>query len=98
MLSLGHLSPSIVDPSHLRDYLLKIRAKLPHHLRLLADPMFELWRYYNTLGCITLVENCKLLILVSVSLLDAGSVFEVFEVINLPIPYPNAKQDLRIVA
>ena len=31
-------------------------------------------------------------------LLDAGSVFEVFEVINLPISYPDAKQGLGIVA
>ena len=40
-LSLGHLSPSIVDPSYLRDYLLKIRAKLPHHFSLPEDSTFE---------------------------------------------------------
>ena len=43
MLSLGHLSPNIVDPTFLRDHLLEVQAKLPHHLRLLDDPATELW-------------------------------------------------------
>ena len=98
MLFLGHLSPSLVSPTHLRDILLKIQTELPHHLRLPSDPTRELWRYYSSLSCITLVEEKKILALVPVPLLDRDSTFEVFQVINLPIPYPNPKQELGVVA
>ena len=46
MLSLGHLSPSIITLGHLRDILFKIQAALPHSLWLPADPNLGLWRYY----------------------------------------------------
>ena len=98
MLFLGHLSPSLVGPTHLQNILLKIQTELPHHLRLPSDPTRELWRYYSSLGCITLVEEKKILALVPVPLLDRDSTFEVFQVINLPIPYPDPKQELGVVA
>ena len=44
MLSLGHLSPSIVTPGHLRDLLLRVQTELPHHLRLPVDPTEGLWK------------------------------------------------------
>ena len=59
MLFLGHLSPSLVGSTHFRDTLLKIQTELPHYLRLPSDPTRELWRYYSSLGCITLVEEKK---------------------------------------
>lgn len=70
MLSLGHLSTIIVTPEHLRDFLLKIQAKLPHQLRLPADPRGSLWYYYGSLDCVPLMDGDKLLILVSLPLLD----------------------------
>lgn len=42
MLSLGHLSPSIITPERLREVLLEIQAKLPHHLTLPVDPTQQL--------------------------------------------------------
>ena len=98
MLSLGHLSPSIVTPSHLRSILVGIRARLPHHLRLPVDPTKELWMYYNALGCVTLLEDDKLLVLLSVPLLDRDSIFEIYRVMNLPLPYPREDQKLGAVA
>ena len=98
MLFLGHLSPSLVAPAHLQDILLRIQTELPHHLRLPSDPTRELWRYYSSLGCLTLVEEGKILAIVPVPLLDRDSTFEVFQVINLPIPYPNPNQKLGVVA
>ena len=61
-LSLGHLSPSIMTPNYLKGILTKIQTKLPHHLRLPVDPTEELWKYHSALGCVTLMENDKLLI------------------------------------
>ena len=82
-LSLGHLSPSIVTLNYLRGILIKIQTELPHHLRLPVDPTEELWKYYNALGGVTLMEDDKLLILMSVPQLDRDSTFEIYQVINL---------------
>ena len=90
MLSLGHLSPNIVDPTLLRDHLLEVQAKLQRHLKLPADPATEQWHYYNSLGCLTLVENDRLQMVVSLPLLDSSNIYEVFQVINLPIPYSHS--------
>ena len=98
MLSLGHLSPSIVSPGHLRDILLKIQAAFPHSLWLPTDPNLRLWRYYNSLGYITLIEDTKLLALVPIPLLNRRSIFKIFQAINLPIPYPGTKQELGVTA
>ena len=98
MLSLGHLSSNIVDPTLLRDHLLGVQAKLPRHLKLPADPATELWHYYNSLSCLTLVENGRLLIVVSLPLLDSNDIYEVFRLINLPIPHPLVKQGWGAVA
>ena len=98
MLSLRYLSLSIVTPCHLRDILFKTLAALSHSLRFPADPNLGLWRYYNSLGCVTLIEDTKLLDLVPISLLNRGSIFEVFQVINLPISYPGTKRELGVTA
>jgi hypothetical protein len=37
MLSMGHLSPSVIDPNNLRVLLSDIKSKLPPHLRLPKD-------------------------------------------------------------
>ena len=91
-LSLGHLSSSTVTPNYLKGILIRIQTELPHHLRLPVDPTEELWKYYNVLGCVTLMENDKLLILRSVPL------FEIYQVINLPISYPRTDQKMGAVA
>ena len=69
-LSLEHLSPSTVTPNYLRGIFIKIQTELPHYLHLPVDPTEELWKFYNALGCVTLIENDKLLILMYVPLLD----------------------------
>lgn len=98
MLSLGHLTPSIITPERLREALLEIQAKLPHHLRLPVDPTQQLWKYYSALGCATLLEDDKLLVLVPVPLLDRDSTFEIYQVMNLPFPYPKLEPEIRAVA
>ena len=84
-------------PAHPRDTQLKIQAGLSHQFWLPFEPTRELYRYYSTLGCITLVEKDKILALVIVPLLDKEVTFQLLQVINLPIPYPNPKQKLGVV-
>ena len=67
-------------------------------MRLPVDPIEELWKYYSALGCVTLIENDKLLILMSVPLLDRDSIFEIYQVINLPITYSRTDQRMGAVA
>lgn len=85
MLSLRHLSPSIMTHGYLRELLFKIQTELPHHLRLPVDPIKELWRYHKALRCVTLLED-KLLVLMTLALLDRESNFEIYLVINLHTP------------
>lgn len=98
ILSLGHLSPSVVTPNHLREVLLRIQTELPHHLRLPLDPTEGLWKYYISLGCVTLLEGSKLLVVTSLPLLDRNGLFEIYQVLNLPIPYPRVQERVEAVA
>ena len=83
MVSLGYLSPYVVTSSHL-EKLLKIQTELPHDLRLPVDRTEELWKYYNALSCVTLLEGNKLLALASVPWFNRGNMLEIYQVINYP--------------
>lgn len=50
------------------------------------------------MGCTTLLEDDKLLVLVSVALLDRDSTFEIYQVMNLPLPYPKLRPKIGAVA
>ena len=54
---LTRLNMLFLVPAHLRGNLLKIQAELPHQLRLLSESTKEIWCYYSSLGCTTLVEE-----------------------------------------
>ena len=87
MLSIGKLSPSIISPLKLRDLLADIQTRISAPLRLPWDPKADLWHFYKTLACITIVEEDKVLMVVPVPLLDASDDFDVYRVHNLPIPF-----------
>ena len=86
MLSLGHLSPSVISPRDLRKMLTEIRAQLPPFLKLPNDPGRELWKFYQSLACATILDHAQFLVIVSVCLLDAVNKFEVYNIYNLPLP------------
>ena len=88
---MGLLSPSIITPTWLKEVLLGIQARSLHPLRLPVDSTKQSWKYYSTLGCVTLLENKKLLVLISVPLL------EIYQLINLPMPYPKTNKKLEAV-
>ena len=89
MLSLGHVSPSIITPKNLKKLLLEMQSKLPFHLTLPEDPGKDLWKYYQTLTCTTILDEDKFLIIVSIPLLDRETTFETYKVFNTPLPYFN---------
>ena len=87
MLSIGKLSPSIISPLKLRDLLIDVQTRIAAPLRLPGDPKADLWHFYKTLTCTTIVEEDKILVVVPVPLLDSNDDFEVYRVHNLPIPF-----------
>ena len=82
MLSLGHLSPSVITAQSLKRLLLEMKSKLPHHLTLPNDPVRELWKYYQSLTCTTMLDRGMFLVVVLVPLLDRDNKFEIYNVIN----------------
>ena len=63
MLSLGHVSPSIIIPENLKMLLLEMQTKLPYHLTLPEDPTETLWKYYQSLSCTTILDEDKFLVI-----------------------------------
>ena len=83
-LALGHLTPSIMAPYELKDLLLAIKTKLPQTLRLPGDPEKDLWPFYKFLRSTSTTVDNKLLIILSIPLLDAQDTYNIFKIQNLP--------------
>ena len=90
-LSLGKLTPSVMSPPELREVLNQIKGKLPSTVVLPSDPDTELWSYYKSLSCATVMEGRHLVTYIKLPLLDGHSKFEVYQTFNLPVPL--TKQD-----
>ena len=86
MLSLGHLSPSTITPANLKLLLNEIQDRLPKFLELSEDPNTDLWFFYRFLTCTTVLYDDKILVIISIPLLDSNNRFEVYKTYNLPIP------------
>ena len=93
MLSLNHLSPSTISPTNLRSLLLEIKDKLPATMRLPSDPISDIWYFYNTLTCTTYLDGDKILIVLSIPLLDFKERYEIYKVYNFPLPLHNVTVD-----
>ena len=87
MLSLGHLSPSVITAQSHKRLLLEMKSKLRHHLTLPNDPDRELWKYYQSLTCTTILDRGVFLVVVSVPLLDRDNKFEIYNVMNSQLPF-----------
>ena len=85
-LSLGKLTPAVMSPPELRLVLNQIKGKLPSTVVLPNDPDSEIWSYYESLSCATVLEGQHLLTYIKLPLLDGHSKFEVFQTFNLPVP------------
>jgi len=66
MLSLGHLSPSTINPRQFKKLLLDIKLKLPKALTLPDDPDKKLWYFYRQLTCTAIMENKRIVVIISV--------------------------------
>ena len=80
MLSLGHLSPSVITPRGLKKLLTEIKGHLPY------DPRGKIWKFYQTLSCATAIDQGKFLIIVSIPLLNKNNKYEAYSIFNMPVP------------
>ena len=86
VLSLGHLAPSVITPSNFRKLLLEIQNKLEPELIFPFDPKVDIWNFYKTLTCTTLLEGGKLVVVIAVPLLDTVGNYELYRVHNFAVP------------
>ena len=96
LLSLGHLSPSVISPFKLKELLLEIQEKLDPKVKFPFDSRSGLWDFYKTLTCTTLIENDSLVIVMAIPLIDTtastGDSYELFRVHSFAIPRNRANQ------
>ena len=86
MLSVGHLSPSVIVPKEFLKLLLEIKSKIPFPFRLPEDPESNLWHYYQHLKVATILHDNRILVFVRVPLVNINSRFDLFLIHNLPFP------------
>ena len=70
MLSLCHLSPAVIMPRGLKKLLIEIESHLTEFLKLPYDPKGKITKFYQTLTCSTVLDEGRLLAIVSIPLLD----------------------------
>ena len=88
LLTTGRLAPSIITPENLRKLLLDIKEHLLSNQRLPGYPSTDLWRFYQILTRSTVPEKTRILVFVSIPLLNIDDELELYEVHNLPLPPP----------
>ena len=86
MLANGELTPVVIAPIKLKDALIKIEQNLPEILQLPVDPTENLWAYYQTIKCATMIEDNKVIIILNIPLINLAEKMDIYEVINLPLP------------
>ena len=101
MLSFGHLSPAVTTPRGLKKLLLEIESHLPEFPKLPYYPKGKIWKFYQILTWSTVLEEGRLLVIVSIPLLDKINKFEIYHVFNVPVPHdktPNMVASYRLEA
>ena len=89
------LTPNIIDPTHLRQVLIKIQNKLIPTLALPEDPYTNNWHYYKFLTVVPMNHANKLVLIINIPLVDLDSSMTLYKIYNLPIFEPRIKKSLE---
>lgn len=92
-LSLGRLSMSSISPRNLRQLLSEMKSKLPTTLSLIGDPAKDLFLFYRQLASSALLEDDRIIIVLSIPVLHTSNRFEVFKAHSLPLTIKGVKTD-----
>ena len=93
--SMGKLTPTITDCTHLRQELLKIHKKLLARLSLPEDPTHNIWHYYRILTVTPVTHGNKLILIIKIPLIDLGSGMNWYKIYNIPIYHPTIGKSLK---
>ena len=67
-------------------------------MRLPENVEQNLWFYYRYLSCSLITKHRKFLIISSVQLNDVAAKITIFQVLNIPVGYPNTTSDAKYLA
>ena len=93
--STGRLTPTIIDPTHLRQVLLKVHKQLPASLSLPEDPHSNIWNYYRFFTITPATHGNKLILKIKILLVDLDSGMNLYKICNLPIHHPTIGKSLK---
>ncbi|CAC5360921.1 unnamed protein product [Mytilus coruscus] len=86
MLSLGHMSPILITPGTLRVLLTDIKRRLPAKLKIPGDEIKDIWNFYKFLACSTVLDENRIIIIITLPLLDIRDSYDIYKIHNLPVP------------
>ena len=86
MLSMHHLSTNTISSKNFKTLLFEVVSKLPNTLELPKNPKNDIWHFYQTLTCITYLEDNVIRITLKIPLMNTKQKYEVYKVHNLPMP------------
>ena len=89
------LTPNIIDPTHLRQELIKIQGKCISTLALPEDPYTNIWHFYKFLTVAPMNHANKLVLMMNIPLVDLDSIMTLYKIHNLPIFEPRIKKLLE---
>ena len=90
------LTPNIVDPTDLRQKLIKIQSKLIPTVALPEDPYTNIWHYHKFLTVAPMNHDNKLVLMINIPPVDLDSRMTLYKIHNLPIFEPTIKKIIRI--
>jgi hypothetical protein len=96
MLSLQKLTPALLTPMHLRTLLNEIETKLPKIFAFPFNPKTQLWEFYTSLHCITILSADRLGIIIDILLKPVSESFRLVQAIPLHVPYLNETAPVNV--
>lgn len=91
VLSMNHLSVNTITPNQLKTLLSDLKTRLPINYQLPENPQTNIWYFYEILHCTTYLSENKIFIVLNVPMLNIKNSYEIYRVINIPIPFHEGK-------
>jgi hypothetical protein len=91
------INPTVVSPNKLQELLTIIQKSLPKTLHLPFHVNTELVKYYQTLSISAVPHSDGLYCIMQIPVLDVTTQYELFEVLNIPMPYPGSNLTAQYV-
>ena len=84
-----------MDPTHLRQELIKIQGKLIPTIALPEDPCTNIWHFYKFLTVAPMNHANKLVLMINIPLVDPDSSMTLCKIHKFPIFEPRIKKSLE---